>query len=96
MRINYDAEADALYVGLRAEGGEVLRTRELDAATLVDLDASGDLVGIEVLHPVREWPVEQAIRNYRISEEDAAILRSLWGGRSAMQPTGTPLFPGGE
>ena len=93
MRINYDAEADALYVGLKADVGEVLRTRELDPSTLVDLDASGDLVGIEVLHPDREWPVEQAIRNYRIPQEDAAILRSLWGGRSAMQPTHTRAFP---
>lgn len=61
MRYRYDTDADALYVTW--SDAIVDRTVLLpDCGILVDLDASGRLVGLEVLHPDRPWPVS-AIRD---------------------------------
>lgn len=48
----YDAEADALYVSLVDEDEAFIeRTEELEADLHVDLDASGQVLGIEFLYP---------------------------------------------
>ena len=46
--IQYDSEADVLYVRL-APGGAVARTVELDVARLIDYSADGAVVGLEFL-----------------------------------------------
>jgi uncharacterized protein YuzE len=68
-----DLQADALY--LRLAHGQVARTVELDSGTLVDVDAGGAPLGIEVLHPSREWPIEAFISQFRIDGADAETLR---------------------
>ena len=48
MRLSIDPDADALYLRLR--DGNVHETRELlGTRVIVDLDANGDLLGVEVL-----------------------------------------------
>ncbi len=47
MQIDYDAEADALYIRLRA--GEVIDTRQADKYIFVDVDEEGVPLGIEIL-----------------------------------------------
>ena len=47
MQVQYDTEADALYV--RLEAGEVARTRRLDSSRAVDYRADGAVVGVEFL-----------------------------------------------
>jgi uncharacterized protein YuzE len=47
MRIEYDAQANALYVRLRE--GPIARTREVAVGTMVDLDAQRRPLGIEIL-----------------------------------------------
>ena len=47
--VEYDPEADAAYVRL-ANGKAVDRTVEFDDDVQVDLDADGNIVGIEILH----------------------------------------------
>ena len=47
MKIEYDPEADALYIMLRA--GEIASTREVIERIAIDLDADGQPLGIEVL-----------------------------------------------
>lgn len=47
MRLTYDPEADALY--LKIGTAEIDRTDEVAPNVMIDLDSSGDLVGIEVL-----------------------------------------------
>ena len=76
--IRWDIEGDALSIRLR--DGIVVQTREIDSGTLVDLDASGRLVSIEVIRPGRAWPLETIIADYEIDADRVATLRSLWGG----------------
>ena len=47
MRIEFDRRADAIYIKLRE--AEVASTRELQDNLLVDVDAEGRTVGIELL-----------------------------------------------
>jgi len=47
MRIEYDREANALYIQMQEK--PVSRTREIEPGLLVDFDAQNNLVGIEIL-----------------------------------------------
>lgn len=47
MKIEYDKDADALYVLLREV--PVVRSREVEEGVVIDLDGDGHIVGIEVL-----------------------------------------------
>jgi len=48
----YDTEADALYVLLAEEAEAAIdRTEELGPSLHVDLDADGEIVGVEFLYP---------------------------------------------
>lgn len=47
MTIEYDPEADAAYV--RVSDGAVSRTEEDSDVCILDLDAEGNLIGIELL-----------------------------------------------
>jgi uncharacterized protein YuzE len=47
MRINYDAEADALYIQLRAQ--TPADSIDLEDGVTADLDAEGHVTGLEVL-----------------------------------------------
>lgn len=46
-RVDYDREADAFYVQFRE--GEVASTHEVNTDLLIDLDAKGKTLGVEVL-----------------------------------------------
>ncbi len=53
LRYTYDRSVDALYVYLPGDvGTPVAQTRELDESRTLDLDASGRVVGIELLSPM--------------------------------------------
>lgn len=47
VKIEYSKTADALYVYFKQ--GEVARSKEVEEGVVVDLDAEGHVVGIEVL-----------------------------------------------
>jgi len=47
MDIEYDAEADALYLRFRA--GEVACTREVQRGVFVDYNSRGDPLGVEIV-----------------------------------------------
>jgi uncharacterized protein YuzE len=53
MKIEYDREADALYISLQDK--QVSRTIELSEGVNVDLDDQGGLVGIEVLDATERY-----------------------------------------
>lgn len=54
MLLEYDSEADAIYVSFRPiDDGEVARTKSLDSNRNVDYDSDGVAVGVEFLD-VRE------------------------------------------
>lgn len=44
----YDPEARASYIQVR--DGEVARTIELNPGLLVDVDAAGDVLGVEIIY----------------------------------------------
>lgn len=76
MRLNYDRDADALAIVL-AEG-TVERTVQLDAGTLVDVDASDQVLTIEVIAPARIWPLEEIEARWNLAEDDRRVLRNLF------------------
>jgi len=49
MRTSCDPEADAFYARFAPESTEIAETREAAPGVMLDLDASGNLVGVEVL-----------------------------------------------
>jgi uncharacterized protein YuzE len=53
MRTSYDPEADAMFVWFAPEGTQSATTREVAPGILLDFDAAGNVIGIEILD-VRE------------------------------------------
>jgi uncharacterized protein YuzE len=47
MRIEYDREANALYIQMQEK--EVAKTREVEEGVLIDFDGENRLIGIEIL-----------------------------------------------
>lgn len=48
MKIEFDQIADALYVQLR--DGDVEKTEEIRPGMILDYDANGDVLGVEILY----------------------------------------------
>ena len=49
MRTSYDPEADAFYARFAPEETKIESTQEVASGVMLDLDAEGRLVGVEVL-----------------------------------------------
>ncbi len=49
MKIEYDREADAIYVHLMEKPKKVARSREIEQGVILDLDTKKQIIGIEVL-----------------------------------------------
>lgn len=56
MEINYDKEADAMYIEFRK--GEFAKNKKIDDFTIIDLDNKGNILGIELLEVSKRIPVE--------------------------------------
>lgn len=78
MRFSYDQDANALAVGFG--GGPVDHTIEFDSGTLVDVDASGRVVTIEVINPARRWPLDEIVADFEFDENDVRVLRDMFAG----------------
>lgn len=52
MKLHYYAETDSLYIELRARPG--VETREIAPGLNVDMDAAGNVVGIDIDHASRK------------------------------------------
>jgi len=78
IRLEHDADADALYI--RLTDASVARTLEVnsDPCTMVDLDGDGKLIGIEVIRTDRMWPLHKILTSYDISDEDALMLMATY------------------
>jgi len=53
IRTSYDPETDAMFIWVGQEGAKSAETREVSPGVMLDYDANGALIGIEVLD-VRE------------------------------------------
>ncbi len=87
MRLDYDLDADALYVTLLSE--PVARTVPVEDLTVVDLAEDGRAVGIEVIGIGRAWPLEKILQDFDIDTETAARLRAQFS-REVTAQQGTP------
>jgi uncharacterized protein YuzE len=78
ITVQYDREADALYIRLSNSARE--RTVEIDETTYVDADAAGHAVGIELLYPSMGVELEDMATRFHLREQlpeiAAAIARS--------------------
>ena len=77
VQFEYDESVDALYIRLR-EGGAVVRTAQLDRGTLVDVDEFGRAVGVEIVSPARDWPLDDLLQGYSIEPEAEQVLVAFW------------------
>lgn len=88
MTATYDREADALYINW--SDVDIVRTVEVDDYRVLDFDAAGIVVGMEVLYPAENLIIAPVARDYgftdMLDEIDAAV-------RGAMpQPAYTTTF----
>jgi len=51
----------------------------LDDGTLVDVDASGRPVGIEIIGPSRGWALGAILERYSLADDDVATLQQVFG-----------------
>jgi uncharacterized protein YuzE len=58
MRTSYDPEADAFMVRFAPKGAPIERTEEVAPGVLLDFDADGQVIGIEVLYVRRRMAKE--------------------------------------
>jgi uncharacterized protein YuzE len=56
MEISYDKQADAMYIEFRK--GEFSSNKKIDDFTIIDLDESGNILGIELLDVSKRIPIE--------------------------------------
>ncbi|MBS3127942.1 DUF2283 domain-containing protein [Candidatus Woesearchaeota archaeon] len=54
MEINYDKDADALYIEFRK--GNFAKNKKIDDFTIIDIDKEGNLLGIELLRVSKRIP----------------------------------------
>ena len=56
MEISLDLKADALYI--KFQEGKFAKNKRIDDDTIIDLDAKGRLLGIEILNVTKKVPVK--------------------------------------
>jgi len=72
MRIEYDNEIDALYIRLQEK--HVDRTLEIEEGLNIDLDASGKMIGIEVLDATDRYSLADI---FNITTENLILEKAL-------------------
>jgi len=72
VRIELDPRADAAYIAL--SDGEVVDTVQISSDVLVDLDAFGVVVGIEVLRLAAELPTLRLKNEWHVHSEVIDLL----------------------
>lgn len=53
MKVEYDQEADAIYLSLASKKQRVWKSRELESGVVVDMNKKKQVVGIEILEASR-------------------------------------------
>jgi len=68
MKVRYDEEADALYIRLRK--GEYYESDEIKEGFILDYDADGNIVGIEILDASSNLsPSDLSTVNFEVSRQ---------------------------
>ena len=80
MRLTYDPEADALYLKLGTS--RIAETEEVAPNVMLDLDETGNVVGVEVLGvSLREGADPLRLDFAVLAEDRAAALAAIAGWR---------------
>jgi uncharacterized protein YuzE len=66
MKLNYYADTDSLYIGLSEQPS--VESREISEGVVVDYDANGNLVGIDIDNASKKVQLQQLILNKLPSE----------------------------
>jgi uncharacterized protein YuzE len=69
MEIAHDEEADAIYITLRE--GDFARNQKINDTTILDLDAQGNVLGIEMLDVSKKFDLNQlkvSVKNLKIEK----------------------------
>ena len=69
MNVEYDQQADAIYIRLKE--GEIATTREVEEHLIVDLGPDGKMVGIELLF-VSDYLAPEDIATFSVTNLRAA------------------------
>jgi uncharacterized protein YuzE len=85
MALNYDLDAQALYI--RLCDGKVARTRQLDDNTLVDLDATGNVLGVEVVAIGYPWALAEVIQMDGITAGAKTQMLAYFAPPALTRPT---------
>ena len=59
MRIEYDREADALYIQIQEK--YVAKTKEIEEGLLIDFDEANKLIGIEILSATKRFAISDIV-----------------------------------
>ena len=59
MRIQYDREADALYIQMQEK--YVAKTKEIEEGVLIDFDEGNKLIGIEILDVTKRFALSDIV-----------------------------------
>lgn len=69
MEIEYDKEADAMYIEFNK--GEFAKNKKIDDFTILDLDKKGNILGIEMLEVSKRIPAESiskiVVKNIKVA-----------------------------
>ncbi|MDO8538330.1 MAG: DUF2283 domain-containing protein [archaeon] len=57
MEISFDKRADALYIKFRT--GKFAKNKKIDDETIIDLDAKGKILGIEMLNASKRVSIKE-------------------------------------
>jgi uncharacterized protein YuzE len=76
MQLEYDLNVGALYI--RLSDAEIARTREAGDNAAVDLDATGGVVGIEVISAARSWPLADILASYDIPAGEMVQMKAYF------------------
>lgn len=74
ITLSVDTSVGAAYINLSGE--PVVETIELNPDVQVDLDASGAVVGVELLNLAADIPVEDLVAKFHFRSPDDALILS--------------------
>lgn len=72
MKLNYYAETDSLYIDLSEQPSA--ESREISEGVVLDYDAKGNLVGIDIDNASKKVQLEQLVLNKHPSEVTSVAL----------------------
>lgn len=59
MRVEYDHQADAVYLSLSSRNEKVWKSREIEPGVILDLDKKRKVIGIEILDASKRFKQQE-------------------------------------